>query len=182
MLAETGRDQPHVEDSRKRFDKILGRAQSVIRALDEIVWAVDPRKDTLSSLARYLAGFAEEYVFAAGLACRVEMPVCIPESHLVARVRHHLFLGVKETLNNAVRHAHASEVNFRIGVTGNDLNIMITDNGCGFNPAEQKSGNGLINLSQRLAELSGRCEINSRAGVGTTVSLILPLTQAPSSS
>jgi signal transduction histidine kinase len=179
MLAETGRDQLQpAEDPRKRFDKILNRAQALVRTLDEIVWAVDPRKDTLSALVRYLAGFAEEYGLAAGLACRVDMPASIPEISLAARVRHHLFLGVKEALNNAVRHAHATEVVFQINLADNNLKITLIDNGCGFDPAAAREGNGLANLSQRLAGLHGRCEINSRRGAGASVLLALPLSAA----
>jgi signal transduction histidine kinase len=176
MLAETGRDQASAaEDPRKRFARILGRAQALVRALDEIVWAVDPRKDTLPALVRYLAAFAEEYLSAAGLACRVEMPTSIPETPLAARVRHHLFLGVKEALNNAVRHSRANEVVFRISLAAGELNVTITDNGCGFDPAAPGEGNGLANLRERLAGLRGRCAIDSRAGAGTTVLLALSL-------
>ncbi|MGA2175108.1 MAG: sensor histidine kinase [Verrucomicrobiota bacterium] len=182
MLAETGRDQPApAVDLRKRFDRILGRTQTLVWTLDEIVWAVDPNKDTLPALIRYLAGYAEEYVTAAELACRVELATAVPESPLSAQVRHHLFLEVKEALNNAVRHAQASEVVFRINLPGNELHICITDNGRGFDPAAHFEGNGLANLHQRLASLRGRCEIHSQAGAGTTVLLVLPLDHNPPS-
>jgi signal transduction histidine kinase len=176
MLAETGRDQPPAaEDSRNRFDRILGRAHTLVRTLDEIVWAVDPRKDTLPALVHYLAGFAEEYVSAAGLACMVGTPEAIPEESFTAKERHQLFLAVKEALHNSVRHSHANKIIFYIGIAENKLNITITDDGCGFNPSLTAEGNGLTNLHERLVSLRGRCEINSSPEAGTTVSLSLPL-------
>ncbi|HEY5913860.1 MAG TPA: sensor histidine kinase [Verrucomicrobiae bacterium] len=178
MLAETGRYQPAgAEDPRQRFDRILARARTLVRTLDEIVWAVDPRKDTLAALLRYLGGFAEEYSSTAGLACRVEVPSRIPERPLAARVRHHLFLAVKEALHNAVRHAHASEVAFRIDLVQEELQVTVADNGRGFDPVSPSEGNGLANLRERLAGLGGRCEVRSRTGAGTTVLLALSLTR-----
>jgi signal transduction histidine kinase len=176
MLAETGRDQsPASLAPRERFDRILGRARNSVLKLDEIVWAVDPRKDTLRALVGYLSGFAEEYVSAAGLTCRVELPQSVPEMPLEARIRHQLFLSVKEALNNAVRHAHASQVRFSIRQSGPDLTISIGDNGRGFEAAAPTEGNGLRNLHTRLASLGGRCEIQSRPGEGTTIVLALSL-------
>ena len=135
--------------------------------------AVDPRKDTLPALVRYLSAFAEEYDSAAGLACRVEIPPLVPEIPLEAPIRHQLFLAVKEALNNAVRHAHASQVCFQIHLVEQELTITISDNGRGFDSSDPAQGNGLINLRERLASLRGRCEINSRSGEGTTVLLVL---------
>ena len=182
MLAETGRDQPAANgEAPNRFERILARASSLVRTLDEIVWAVDPRKDTLPALARYLAGFAEEYLSAAGLTCRVELPAAISERPLAARERHELFLGVKEALNNVLKHSQASQVLFRIDIGATELLITISDNGQGFDTAGCYSGNGVANLRQRLAAVQGRCEINSRAGDGTTVLLALSLSRSSTS-
>ncbi len=175
MLAETGRDCPDSQEPGVRFDRILSRANSLVRALDEIVWAVDPRKDTVAALVHYLAGFAEDYLQTVGLTCRVEIPAVIPARPVAARARHHLFLGVKEALNNAVRHSHAREILFHIELDESNLYIVITDDGCGFDLEIPSDGNGLTNLSERLNRLDGRCEISSRPGTGTIVRLICPL-------
>jgi signal transduction histidine kinase len=90
-------------------------------------------------------------------------------------VRHHLFLAVKEALNNALRHASASEIRFGIRVLPDQLEISIADNGSGFQVASQSNGNGLLNLNSRLQKLGGQCEVSSSRGAGTSVCFHLPL-------
>jgi signal transduction histidine kinase len=181
MLSETGRDCPPAgENPRSRFDCILQRSHSMVRALDEIVWAVDPKKDSLASLARYLAGFAEEYFTSADLTCRVNIPTSLPDWPLEAETRHHLFMAVKEAVHNAVRHASATEVVFNMTVNETGFEISVADNGRGFDLSLQPSGKGrgLNNLCKRLEDLGGQCEVRSAPGKGTTLVMKMPLKHA----
>jgi signal transduction histidine kinase len=159
----------------ERMESIAGKSRTLVHALDEIVWAVDPERDNLASVARYLASYAEEYLGGLKVQCRVQIPNSFPEQVISGEVRHHLFLAVKEALNNAVRHGGASEISFRVRVEENRLCILIADNGQGFDTSGRSNGNGLLNLRSRLEQLEGRCELESLPGKGTTVSLELPL-------
>jgi len=82
---------------------------------------------------------------------------------------------VKEALNNIVRHANATEVEFRLGVVAGGLEIDIADNGKGIEDNAPNSGHGLKNLSARLTKLGGPCLIEPRASGGTIVKIRLPL-------
>jgi signal transduction histidine kinase len=131
-----------------------------------------------------LSGFAGEYLSASGTACRFKIPVTVPDVTLNGRVRHGLLMAVKETLNNIVRHSDATEVVFSMGVAGDDLEILIADNGKGFDPVLVRDGHGLKNLPARLEKIGGVCSVDSRIGSGTTVSIRFPLsasedTQSP---
>ena len=176
MLATTspGLNLP-ADQAAERMETIAGKSRTLVNALDEIVWAVDPERDTLASVARYLASYTEEYLAGLHVACRVQIPNSSPNQVISGKVRHQLFLAVKEALNNAIRHGGATEINFRLRVTEDELLILITDNGTGFDTAGQSNGHGILNLRQRLEHLHGRCELESTPGVGTTVSLQLPL-------
>jgi signal transduction histidine kinase len=158
-----------------RMETIAGKSRNLVYALDEIVWAVDPERDTLASVARYLASFAEEYLDGLKVACRVQIPNSFPDQVVSGEVRHHLFLAVKETLSNAVHHGGATQVGFKVRVLEARLLITITDNGSGFDTSGRTNGNGLLNLHHRLERLHGRCGLESTPGKGTTVSLQLPL-------
>ncbi len=140
------------------------------------MWLVNPRKDALPFLAGYLGSYAEEFLSASGVACRLNIPLDIPPAPMDAEVRQSVFLAVKEALNNVVRHAHASEVTFALAVRDGRLEIAIADNGRGFDAAQANRGNGLTNMRERLARIGGECSIASQPGRGTTVSLTLPLT------
>jgi signal transduction histidine kinase len=153
--------------------QIVKKARDSVNALDVIVWAVNPRENTLQSLADYLASFADEFLTASGVACRMTMPVSFPDVVLEGRVRHDLFLAAKEALNNAVRHARATEVDLGMALEQGGLVITVKDNGCGFDPATKGSAHGLGNLRGRLEKLGGECQIDAAPGRGTTVTLKL---------
>jgi len=163
------------DEATERMETIAGKSRTLVYALDEIVWAVDPERDTLASVARYLASYAEEYLAGLKVACRVQIPNSFANQVVSGEVRHHLFLAVKEALNNAVCHGVASEIGFRVRVLEDRLWISITDNGSGFDTSGRSNGHGLLNLRNRLKHLHGHCELESSPGAGTTVSLQLPL-------
>lgn len=180
----------HREDATTtaNLDEIYDTASEITRALDEIVWAVNPKYDDLESLAGYLGNFAQSFLSVAGIRCRLGMPNEMPAISLTSQMRHNLFLCSKEALNNAVKHALATEVVVSLALDAQKLTIVIADNGCGFHEGTRvaakgnrtASGNGLINLRRRLAEMKGTCEIGPTPGGGTTVSFILPLPHSES--
>jgi len=180
LLADAGPGwPPSLDRAGQRFQTIADKARAVVKALDVIVWLVNPRQDSLPFLASYVGSYTEEYLSASGVACRLKIPLALPSVRLTAEIRHSLFLAVKESLRNVVRHAHASEVLMELTVAAQQLQIVIADNGRGFDRATNPSGNGLSNLQERLAGIGGGCEIHSQLGAGTKVSMTLPLPPTP---
>ena len=174
VLASTGQRPKQDEACHANlFNTIASKARSLIAALDVIVWAVDPEDNSLQSLADYMTGHAEDFFSHMNISCRFKVPVAFPHMNLDGRVRHDLLMAVKEALNNIVRHAEATEVEFRMSVDDQGLAIDITDNGKGF--AGGGAGHGLKNLPARLLKLGGTCVVESRVGGGTTVKIRLPL-------
>lgn len=176
VLASQGQHTGSLEQGTMAlFRKITNKARQLVEALDLIVWAVDPKDNSLQSVADYLCDFTDEYLSPSGIACRFDVPVKLPPIVLDGRVRHDLFLAVKETLNNIVRHAEATEVEFRLAVAGNELEIILADNGRGFDVVSPPNGKGLKGLSLRLAQIDGRYEVKSTAGKGSVVRIELRL-------
>jgi signal transduction histidine kinase len=176
MLAMTGsRSKLTPEASHDRLQLIVDRSRSMVTALDALVWAVNPKNDTLAALAEYLASFVEELLTQANIHCRIELPQYFPARIIASEIRHNTLLSVKEALNNAVRHGKPTEIMLQLKCSGNEFEILIKDNGCGFAPDQHFPGNGLANLKERMRKVNGRCEIQSSPGAGTTVSLALPL-------
>jgi ligand-binding sensor domain-containing protein/signal transduction histidine kinase len=168
------------------FERIHGTARELTRSLDEIVWAVNPRHDTLDSLASYLSRFAYDFLSAANVRCRLDVPLNLPAWPLTAEVRHNLFLAFKEALNNVARHAAAAEVRVTLTLDAQKIILTVADDGRGFAvgqpnlispPALDRisPGNGLFNMKRRLAEIGGECEFQSAAGQGTTVTFRVPV-------
>lgn len=159
------------------LDQLSVKAKHVVGSLDEIVWAVNPREDTLRSLVDYVAAFAREFLDIARIPLRVDVVREIPEHPLATPQRHGVFLATREALNNIVKHSAATEVQLRIRLEERSLEIQIEDNGCGFEPdyAASGGGNGLGNLKQRMQEAGGDCRIETYRMQGTTIFLTLPL-------
>jgi signal transduction histidine kinase len=158
------------------LDQLTSAARSLVTGLDEIVWAVNPQYDSVPSLASYYSLFAQRFLNLAGIACRLEIAESLPEHPLESRLRHGIFLAFKEALNNVVRHSGATEVRLQIEVARNELMISITDNGRGLPPGNGAPGSdGLAGMHERMQQLGGACEVQSRAGEGTTVRFRLPL-------
>ncbi len=177
MLGSMGLNES--KDTRGDYiSQIVKKARASVTALDVIVWAVNPRENTLQSLADYLAGFADEFLNSSGIACRIAMPVSFPSIILEGRTRHELFLAAKEALNNSVRHGLPSEVELGVVLDEKQLSITVRDNGVGFDPAAKDSSHGLGNMRGRLEKLGGQCQIESAAGRGTLVTLRFPLSAA----
>jgi signal transduction histidine kinase len=179
VLASTGQlatSQPQGQAG--LFQSISTRARSMIAALDVIVWAVDPEDNSLQSLADYLTGYTAEFFSHTQIACRFKVPVSFPSITVEGSVRHDLLLAVKEALNNVVRHADATELDFRLAIVGQVLEIYIGDNGRGIEDGANGSGHGLRNLSTRLDKLGGHCRVTPRSAGGTTVMIRFPLTSA----
>lgn len=178
MLGSLARDSALGADRRAGFlDQLTDRARQLVTTLDEIVWAVNPRYDSVASLAGYYSLYAQRFLGVASLACHLDIPDTLPDQPLESKVRHSLFLAFKEALNNVVRHARATDVWLRIRVEGNDLTISVADNGRGLEDAPAATGmDGLPNMQARLAALGGWCEIRSAPDAGTTVLFRMKLT------
>jgi signal transduction histidine kinase len=155
--------------------KIPAAASRTIQSLDEIVWAINPKHDSLESLANYLSRFAHDFLTLAGVRCLLEVPTVLPQIPLSAEGRHNLILTAREALQNAVTHAIAKEVKVSLQLNEAGLKIAVTDNGCGFDPGRvAKPGNGLANMRKRMEDIGGTLEIISEPGKGTRVQLKLP--------
>lgn len=158
------------------FQAIAEKARTLVSALDVIVWAVNPEANSLQSLSDYLSSYAEEYLAASNISCRFKIPVSLPGMILDGRLRHDIFLAVKETLHNIVRHSNAAEVEFQLEVEQEAIRISIKDNGRGFDSdSAAPDGHGLRNLPERLTRMGGQCRIDSEPGLGTKVEIRVPI-------
>ncbi|MGZ5520147.1 MAG: sensor histidine kinase [Limisphaerales bacterium] len=174
LLSELAGGNVPPTEIRSQLDGITEKARQVATAMDEIVWTVNPKNDSLPDLASYLADHAREFLRAANVSCRIDMMEELPAIPVSAQQRHNLFLSVKEALNNAVKHSGATEVWLRIAWRENRLNVTVDDNGCGFTDQAER-GNGLGNMLARMESIQGRAEIITEPGKGSRISFMLPL-------
>jgi signal transduction histidine kinase len=164
--------------TQQQLVQICEEARGLLSTMDEILWAVNPRRDTLRDFAAYVCNYAEEFLEPTPIQCLFEVDPEMLSAVFTLPVRRSLLMAIKETLNNAVKHSAATELRLQIQWHGPQLVVVVQDNGQGFDPASIKSGrNGLTNMVQRLAELGGRCLVTSQPGKGCRVEFSIPLRQ-----
>lgn len=170
ILAETSNAHDSDQDGR-----VVRAVREAAQTMDELVWTINARNDTVESFAYYLGQFAEEHIGAAGLRCRLDIPIDLPDLPLAAHVRRHLYLAAKEAVTNAIKHACATEVGVGLRLTDATLMLEIRDNGRGL-PAEgiDPTGNGLKNLRERMGVAGGPLDVESAPGAGTRIRCTVP--------
>ena len=179
-LVKADKDNP--EQVELHADKLSHAADQTVRALEEIVWAVRPGSDTLQSLIDYTTHFANELFEGNSARCRMDLPGNLPALPLPPEMRHNIFLIVKEALTNALKHSGAGEVQVQARLDGPTLQILVADNGKGFEPGSLADGrrNGLGNMRRRAAAMNATLDVQSTPGKGTKVALSVVLQKSVS--
>ena len=175
-LDVVGRDSSDKPSLAERLRQTAKRTRDLAERMREVVWTVNPHCDTVSSFADFLEGQVEQFLGVPETPIRLDFPEDIPAIPLDAKARHHLALGVREALNNVIRHAGAKEVTVSLELADQLLAVRVKDNGSGFLPGET-SGHGLANLRARMEEIGGVLRCISAPGEGTVISFELPLAQ-----
>lgn len=167
---------PEGSHARAQLDQLCEKARAVLHALDEVVWAVNSRRDTLRDFSSYVCKYAQEFMGKTQIRCRLDVEPDMPASAFDLATRRGLFLAVKEALSNAAKHSDATEVFLRIHRRNGDVVVVVEDNGKGFDTAHvARERNGLVNMTQRLSELGGQCTVWSEPGKGCRVEFTVPL-------
>lgn len=168
---------------RERLNQLSDKARGVSHSLEEVLWAVNSKRDTLRDFTSYLCKYAQNFLNGTPIRCRLDVQSEMPASTFDLPVRRSLFLAIKEALNNAAKHSGATELFLRIRREGDGVIVEVEDNGRGFDATQPTEGNGLTNMEQRLAEMGGTCRLFSEPGRGCLVefkmSLLHPIRRLP---
>jgi two-component system, NarL family, sensor kinase len=156
--------------------KLKATASGLIEKMNEIIWMLNDKHDSLNDLLAYMRVNLAEMVDNAGMDFQFSMPPDIPEMHLSQMYRRNIYLIVKEAVHNAIKHANASlisvDVHFNEGLT-----ITVSDNGRGIDPNNLRLfSNGLRNMQQRAEQIRG--EVSFHSEKGTTLELKVALKAA----
>ena len=160
----------------QHVSSMTDKTRALVTAMDEIVWTINPRNDSVKSLAAYLSEYMQRFLAPAMIRCRISIPDDLPATPISAQFRHNILLAVKEVLHNVAKHSGAQEVWLRVECNNGELTLNVADDGKGFDPAACAGRrNGLLNIRGRLESLGGRTVFQSQPGRGTTVVFTIPL-------
>jgi signal transduction histidine kinase len=161
--------------------EIADSARRLLESMREIVWAIDPQRDSLDNLASQIRQFASDLAEAQPITWEFRAPEEMDKIKLEPEQRRQLLLIFKEALHNIERHSSCRSVYVSIALSHRRLVAEIRDDGRGFALPEVQSsptngrGNGLDNMRRRAVQLGGHLDIHSAPGEGTYLELTIPL-------
>ncbi|MEI6715321.1 MAG: ATP-binding protein [Verrucomicrobiota bacterium] len=165
-------------DTLRRIERVNQSAMELTRSVDEIVWAVNPANDTLDRFATYLSQSTEQYLNATKIRLRLDFPPTLPPLPLPGKVRHGLFMAVREALHNAAKHSNADTIRLCLELQETELVTVVEDNGRGFSPeltTADGTHDGLENMRRRMIEIGGALHLRSELRKGSRLEFRLPL-------
>jgi signal transduction histidine kinase/ligand-binding sensor domain-containing protein len=173
FLGEKVKRNTFSQVTREDIERMQATSNELIDKMNEIIWSMSEKNDSLEDLALYIRSYSMQYCEDNNLDCSIELPEQIPTFFVSGEMRRNIFLTVKESLHNIIKHANAKNVSILVKIT-TSLAITIMDDGTGLQRnGEGRAGNGLWNMQQRIESIGGT--LNIQNGDGVTVRLNVPL-------
>lgn len=177
ILSELAKNKTETTgDAKQWLGQISDTSRGVMEEMNQIIWALNPKNDTLEGLVAYMRRFVYEYLEPTTVNCSFDLPETLPNKALNVEVRRNVYLVVREALHNVVKHAVATKVFVSMRMNEHGFRVMIKDDGKGFDHDNPEfPGNGLINMKKRMNDIDGKFLIKSKTGEGTVIELVVPL-------
>lgn len=159
-----------------KLSSISETSKNLIENMRDLIWALNPDNSTLDNLIVRIREYTTDYLEEFPIELTNIYPDVIPDLQILKEGHRNIFMSVKEILNNIVKHSSATKVAVNVSLFNNTLSIIINDNGVGFETEQTFSGNGLKNMRHRITISGGQIDLDSSKQSGTTLSMIVPLT------
>jgi signal transduction histidine kinase len=177
ILSDLAKNKEDVTgETRQWLGQISDTSRNVMEEMSQIIWALNPKNDTLEGLIAYLRRFTNEYLEPTAISCSFDLPETLPARALGVETRRNIYLVFREALHNMVKHADATKVWISMKMNEHGFSIIIKDDGKGFDPVKLEfPGNGLVNMRKRMMDIGGEIAIKSESGLGTEIELVVSL-------
>jgi ligand-binding sensor domain-containing protein/signal transduction histidine kinase len=169
---EAQRAAPHLTEVAARIGT---DARDLLEAVSTLVWSIDPRHDQFDDLLTMMKDFAQDMFEGKRITYNFSADPSLSSCRISVETRRNLLLIYKEAVNNIVRHSRCTEVHVDMTIRGDNLVLVITDNGLGLAASAGRVGHGIANMQRRTATLGGTFSIMSPQGKGTCVEVHIPV-------
>jgi signal transduction histidine kinase len=169
------RIRPEEKELRGYLNKIMDTSGSLYHTMKDLLWAMDPAKDSVADLYRQIREFGESLFDQTGVEFTAEEPPSnLAEKNLPLAYKRHVLLIFKEAMHNSFKHSKGNKVALNVLRENNHITIRLRDNGRGFNTEPSGLGHGLRNVEKRTKLINGKIFIASGVD-GTSIELEVPL-------
>lgn len=165
-VAKRKTQQPEIADS---LSKITSYSKNVSTSLSEIVWSINPMHDNVASLISYMKATANNLLEDSGINYTLEFPHCDTAYKMHPELKRNIYLVMKEAIHNTIKYAHAKNISIAFSVNNDNFILKIIDDGVGMKNINNSSGNGLVNMHQRMLQHSNMLQIFSEPDKGCTI-------------
>lgn len=165
----------HLPEIRNNSESVKETANKLIENMRDLIWALNTENTTIANLLARIREYSTDYLEDYPIELHNLFPEILPKTPIIKEANRELFMVVKESLNNIVKHSKATDVFFKVEITSSNLLISIKDNGVGLNCDTDRKGNGLLIMPSRLRTIGGIFTIVSNNNEGTEINIALPL-------
>jgi ligand-binding sensor domain-containing protein/two-component sensor histidine kinase len=172
-LSKKNLEQPQAAE--KLLQRITEESVASQQALDDIIWSVNTSNDNMQELQARMRRYVAEVFESGNISCQFNFENTTEGGKLNMEQRRDLYLVFKECMNNIHKHASAKNIYIKIAVRSGILNMLIEDDGKGFDPNIITHRNGLKNLKIRVEKWKGNLKIDTTAGKGARIQILMPV-------
>ena len=158
--------------STNKLQSISEKARGLVDSMSEIVWMVNPKRDSLYDLILKLKDSYSDFFSSTGISFKVSNLEKFSNVKLPMEYKQNLYLIFKEGINNSIKHSNCKRLFLEANVSGDTLELSLKDDGIGINENEIKYGNGIRNIKDRAKSIGGTVEWNSVNGAGTIIKFV----------
>jgi signal transduction histidine kinase len=163
------------DDSKKMIDIITGTSKDLMNRMGDIIWSMKPSDEEKFTLEARLRNYCNELLAPKNIVVAFDIETSLAASITNPEVRKNILLIAKEALNNIAKYSGASIAAVSIKKVNGAFELIISDNGKGFDTKLTDMGNGLNNIKSRCAFLEGNCIIESEPGKGVLITCNFPI-------
>lgn len=183
QVAKIYNAQKRFEELNDTLEKIGVTSGEMISEMNDIVWAINPRNDSMHTILQRMDSYARPLLTSQEIVFHFTADPDLKGMNLEMTKRKNFYLIFKEAVNNAMKYSRCKHLWVHIGIQQYSVVMQVKDDGIGFDrqqvqihASQSMSGNGLRNMEMRAAEMKGAWKIESEPGKGTSVQLRFPIT------
>ena len=153
--------------------KIGSTSREMMESIGDIVWAVNPKNDTIEKMVERMKNFSVPLLASKAIQIHFEVDESLHSEKLGMENRKNLFLIFKECVHNALKYSKCTKMSIQLQKIGKEVHLKMDDNGIGFDMdnIQAYNGNGMINMRERAKEMSAELNIESALSKGTAINL-----------
>ncbi len=152
---------------RQSLNQIGSQSRKIVSSLDDIVWSIDARNDTLGDLTDRMQDYINNVLPQKEVTYYFEE--LDMDEKLTVQMKENLYLIFKEAVNNIAKHSDASKVEVILKNQNSSFDLLVRDNGSGVKPVK-KTGHGLRNIEMRAKRIDAEVEFENETGFTVHVS------------